>query len=351
MIKANGTPPPCGVAIDGRTTSRVRSCPLCGAAQARQLLRTDQRSTTGEQYRIVECVECSLRYTRPFPTREELEDLYKDDYIIYHTVVDTPSATTWRQRAVDFLTSLFVRSLMWDRRRALTGRSPGRILDVGCGNGDFLAFLRRHGWDVYGTEFSAAACEMARARGIKVHQGSLTSSGYPDEYFDVVTLWHVLEHVEYPASELAEARRLLRDDGLLIVEVPNSACLTFRLCKERWFLLEVPQHVQHFTPATLDRILRQAAMCPVYRQNLRCWNFHTDFYSFLNTLRLRERLGIRHFSTDFARASVVSKGLFAAVAFPLSLLSLPYSVLTTLISRNAPIITVAARKVPTLRSS
>ena len=332
-----------GCASSGGT----RPCPLCGTTDATELLETGVRSITGETYRVVQCSECDLRYTRPLPVPDELEAVYGQDYIIYHSVATT-ARRPWRLN-VDALTSLYMQTLFWDRRRALLGRRPGRLLDVGCGTGDFLLTLKQRGWNVCGTEFSDAACAMARARGIPVEQAELASVGFPDRYFDVVTLWHVLEHLEDPFATLAEVRRILRDDGLLIVEVPNSACLAFRLCKKDWFMLEVPQHVQHFTPHTLRSLLQRAGFEPVYRQNLRFWNFHIDFYSFLNALRLRERFNIRYFSKDFARAPWRSKLLFAALAGPLALLSLPYSVLTTLLTGNAEIVTMTAHKTEPIR--
>jgi SAM-dependent methyltransferase len=227
----------------------------------------------------------------------------------------------------------------------LLDRRQGRVLDVGCGNGDFLATLARRGWHVSGTDLSAVACDQARGKGIVTHEGPLTEANLPATDFDVITLWHVLEHLPDPTVELAEARRLLRDDGLLVLEVPNSGTPTFRLCGKDWVCLDVPRHLQHFTPPTLQQLLRQAGFAPVRRQNLHLWDFTYAYYSFMKRFGFFERLGIHYFSTDFSRASNMAKARFLLCALPIALLSLPYSVLTTLLTGNGETITITARKV------
>jgi SAM-dependent methyltransferase len=231
------------------------------------------------------------------------------------------------------------------RRRALLGRHPGRVLDVGCGDGDFLADLRRLGWEGYGTEFSEVACELTRARGINVRQGSLRSAGFPDRFFDVVTIWHVLEHLPEPAAELAEARRILRDDGLLVLEVPNSGCLTFQLCQERWWPLDIPRHLQHFTPATLARLLDRSGFTSLRRQNFHYADVALATISFINRLGLIGRLeGDHYFVTDYRRATLAAKARFLLLGPVIGLLSLPYSVIITLLTRNSETVTVTASK-------
>jgi len=284
---------------------------------------------------MVECVNCALRYTRPLPTKQELAKLYGQDFYVSN------SPRLW---SGDFLRILFQRSVFWQHHRALLGKRPGRALDLGCGNGDFLATLKRRGWEVYGTEFSSAACELARAKGVRVHQGDLVSANFPAQSFDVITLWHVFEHLPDPLAELAEVRRILRDDGLLVIEVPNSGCLTLRLSKQGWYPLDVPRHLQHYTPATLQRLLREAGFATAHQQNFHHWDFTYAFYSYMNRLKILERLGIGYFSTNYKQAALAQKALFLALGVPVALLCLPYSVIITLLSGNSETVTVTARK-------
>jgi SAM-dependent methyltransferase len=142
-------------------------------------------------------------------------------------------------------------------------RAAGRpgdlaILDVGCGDGQLLAKLRRPGWRLAGLEPDAACAERVRARlGIDVRRGVLRDRLF-DPPFDVVTMVHVLEHVPDPAGDLLEVRRLLGPGGVLIVEVPACDSYGFALARHRWFGLDLPRHLTHFSTATLRRIVERA---------------------------------------------------------------------------------------------
>jgi len=314
----------------------VRACPLCGAREAQVLLETGKHSPAGEPYRVVTCRECHLRYTRPLPTVRELTELYGQTY--YGN--DKPGLLSWHSARL-----LLHRSVLWGRRQALLGRPPGRVLDVGCGDGDFLASLKRRGWEVFGTDFSSPACELARSKGITAHQGELAGANFPANYFDVVTLWHSLEHVPDPVAELAEVRRVLRNDGLLVIEVPDSGCLTFRLCGERWFPLGAPGHLQHFTATTLQRLLDRSGFTPLRQQNFHHLDFTLSLMSFMDRLSVLGHLkGNHYFVSDYKRANLASKALFLALGLLIGLLSLPYSMVAALLSGNSETVTITARK-------
>lgn len=335
-LSRSASPRPVAASGSVDTTDRPRSCPLCGATEAAILLDAGQRTPEGEGYRVVSCARCDLRYTRPHPTEGELAALYRQEYYAPRK----PRLLSW-----DALRLVLHHVVLWQRRSALLDRRPGRVLDVGCGDGNFLASLKRRGWAVHGTDFSAAACELARGKGIAVQQGPLASAGFPDDFFDVVSLWHVLEHLSEPLAELAEIRRILRDDGLLVVEVPDSASATLRLCRERWFPLDVPRHLQHFTPATLEELLRRAGFVPLHRQHFHYLDFALAFISFVDRLGLLGRLsGTQYFFTDYRRATRGGRARFLALGLPLALLSLPYSVVTTLLTGHGEQLTLTARK-------
>lgn len=334
--------------------SESRACPLCGGTANRPFLKTDARSSSGERYTVVTCGACSLRYTDPLPTDEELTRLYEDEYYeyAYDRTDDDRRQGDERKAAIRnvglfsirSLTHLFKTVLFAERRRALLGRRPGRVLDVGCGNGDFLQSLKRRGWEVHGVEYSAEAAELARAKGIAVYRGELTGAAFPESFFDVVTLWHVTEHLPHPLTELAEVRRILRDDGLLVLEVPNSDCLTRKLCGARWSQLDVPRHLQHFTPKTLEQALSYAGFASIHRRNFHVFDFNLVFYTFIAWLGISRLSGIRYFSTDFQRASHGSRALFLALGLPIAFFSLPYSVFEAKVGGNGENVTITAKK-------
>ena len=317
--------------------SALRACPGCSWDGARPLLRTSKKTPSGEFYQVVVCTRCDLRYTQPIPAEDELANLYPETYYV-------SNRSNWL--SADVLRRAFEHSVQWRHRQALLRRPPGRILDVGCGSGNFLAALHSKGWEVYATEFSDAAVAMARNRGITVHQGSVEDARYSDDFFDAISMWHVLEHVPAPRETLDELRRILKPDGLLVVEVPDSASLTFRLCGDSWMGLDIPRHLQHFTPTTLVRILNDAGFTPVYRQTFHHWDFLVAFNSFLSRLGVLDRLGVHYFSTDFKSAPLRAQGLFLLLGLSVGPLCIAYTVIMALLAGRSETLTVSSRKTP-----
>lgn len=140
--------------------------------------------------------------------------------------------------------------------RCLAGRTR-RILEIGCGDGNFLATLRRAGWDVHGQEVSAdTAAIVERRHGIPVTTERLEAVR-SDRPFPAVAAYHVLEHVYHPAAWLQHVRRLLEPDGLLHLQVPNGASLTRRFSGDVWPALVFPQHVYFYEPGSLQSLLER----------------------------------------------------------------------------------------------
>ena len=284
-----------------------RPCPLCGAGGVRPVLETAARSAQGAPYRVVACTDCGLRYTRPLPTPDEFLALYPTDYHVRN------SPRLWSR---DFARVLLERWVMSERRRCIAGIPPGRVLDVGCGNGAFLASLRDHGWDVQGTDTSATACELTRAKGVPAHHGELRGAGFPAASFDVVTLFHVLEHLPEPLAELVEVRRVLRPEGRLVVHVPDNDSVTLRLCGARWLPLDVPRHLQHYTHESLRQTLARAGFTIVRERRGQPTDVAASFYSFLRCPLPPERGHIRYYAKDYKSASLAARVRFLAVGLP-----------------------------------
>jgi len=163
----------------------------------------------------------------------------------------------------------------WDTLRRLSRLSltadPGtRLLDVGCGVGGFLRAVRDQcGAQVCGVDTNERCRAFAaEVYGIDVDVGELSEQGYADASFDVVTAWHVLEHVWDPAAELAELARITRPGGLLVLEVPCPSWIG-RLFRGRWVFLQAPTHLHHFAPGALCGLLEAAGFEPV--QVVRPW--------------------------------------------------------------------------------
>jgi SAM-dependent methyltransferase len=144
------------------------------------------------------------------------------------------------------------------RLRELRDVATGRLLDVGCGKGRFLAAARDAGWQVLGVEFSPTSAAAARlAHGVDVVSGDFLEAPLEGD-FDVITMWHVLEHLPDPAAAIGRAAELLRPGGRLVVSVPNVDSLQARLGGERWFHLDLPRHLFHFGPRSLSAMVGRA---------------------------------------------------------------------------------------------
>jgi 2-polyprenyl-3-methyl-5-hydroxy-6-metoxy-1,4-benzoquinol methylase len=136
----------------------------------------------------------------------------------------------------------------------------GRALDIGCGNGAHLMYLHSLGWEVTGFDLQDNTDPVVRAAGIPVLTGSLDALHVLRGFFDVVSMWHVLEHLHDPVAELTRVRKLLSPNGALVVEVPNSGSVAARLLGCRWHQWDLPRHLSHFTPRTLARVLALAGL-------------------------------------------------------------------------------------------
>ena len=160
-------------------------------------------------------------------------------------------------RKMSGLSRLLELLFLRERRLAVERhKRPGSLLDVGCGTGEFLRTMAAAGWAVSGVEPSEAAAGCARE--FTVHRGGLADAGFGPGAFDAVTLWQVLEHLPDLPGELGRIRAGLKDDGVLIISVPNIRSLQAAAGGRVWFHLDLPRHRWQFSPETLARLLDQA---------------------------------------------------------------------------------------------
>jgi SAM-dependent methyltransferase len=150
------------------------------------------------------------------------------------------------------------RNTMDAEARHLHAVPNGRLLDVGCGSGDWLLTMRGFGWQVQGMDFDENAVKAARQNGLDVGCGSLEQQEYPDNSFDAVTLNHVIEHVPDPVGTLAECARILKPGGKLVVLTPNSSSLGHSVFKQNWRGLEPPRHLHIFSNRSMRLLLARA---------------------------------------------------------------------------------------------
>jgi 2-polyprenyl-3-methyl-5-hydroxy-6-metoxy-1,4-benzoquinol methylase len=228
------------------------ACDLCGAQEPEMLLESSRLDGP-----LVRCRECGLVYVG---RRARDFTFAAADAATSHALSQRVDALELVDRTVEDAEEPLRRLGFEDRvarlRRHVTS---GKLLDVGCANGDFLRAAEAAGFDVEGVEPEPTSSERARGRGLRVATATLTEAAYPAERFDAVTMLHVLEHVHSPREMLAEVHRILSPGGVVAVEMPTIDSIWFRLLRSRWRQL-IPDHYYFFTAGTLERALGNAGL-------------------------------------------------------------------------------------------
>lgn len=236
----------------------VSHCELCGHSQTKDV---DKKG------HIMQCKNCGLRFVSPRPTQDDISKLYDRNYT---------SCPGWGKIKPEA-------QLIYERRFKFLERfvREGKILDVGAGLGEFLSCAKKTSrWQCSGTETSRYVIEFAKKEfGITLSFGQLEYLTYPENFFDVVCFWHVLEHLPYPSRALKETKRILKDDGFLFIAVPNDSWLGRRHFFKNAFKKTVNRlpikkklklkrmypeieeegnkHLFYFTPRTLTKLLNK----------------------------------------------------------------------------------------------
>jgi 2-polyprenyl-3-methyl-5-hydroxy-6-metoxy-1,4-benzoquinol methylase len=240
-------------------------CLLCGSRNSSPLVEAPDSTAggTGLWFAVVQCQDCGLCFTSPRPNIDTIGQFYPAVYRPHQTrharkSRREQSQQRWQRRGYG---RTFARMLFGSEQRtdAFDARGKGRLLDFGCGGGAFLAQMRDQNWQVTGLDISTAAVQRVRWElGLRALVGTLPHPDLRPSSFDVITMWHSLEHVHSPLEVLREAHRILVPGGRLVVAVPNIDSLPFRWFGSAWYGLDLPRHLTHFAPWTLQAMLESA---------------------------------------------------------------------------------------------
>lgn len=247
-------------------------CNFCGQSRFK-ILEEDQTP-----FKVLKCQNCSLVFVYPQSEPGELKDHYDEGYYSEWIYAEKKK-----------------RLKMWSKRLNLLEkhRDGGMLLDVGCGEGTFLKQAQGRGWRVSGTELSSYAAKYAsNVLGTDVFCGELEDAKYPDHSFDVVTMWHVLEHVSDPIKYLLEVHRILNSKGLMVIAVPNVNDLfiqiAYRIIKRRKLKLfskdEKELHLYHFSAKTIKGYLEKTGF--------ECLQLSPDFGIISNSKKLINMISV-----------------------------------------------------------
>ena len=266
-------------------------CDCCGGSNREPIYKVPEEHTgNGSQYiwNLVRCKDCGLVYLNPRPNENIIGEFYPEHYYAHEEFDSTLSRRNWlrlqglkgklgyRDRSnitKRILGSILSPLICWNIDVVVPYVENGKLLDIGCGNGERFCWMQEFGWDIYGVEPDKNACLWAAKRGIKVSNTDLVGAAHPEGFFDVIILNHVLEHLHHPQRTLRECNRILKRDGLLIVDVPNFGGYDSRFFWEAWNALMLPQHLYHFTEETLTNILNKSGFSVISRRNKYFYSF------------------------------------------------------------------------------
>ncbi|MBL7196676.1 MAG: class I SAM-dependent methyltransferase [Candidatus Omnitrophica bacterium] len=233
--------------------SNYVNCNLCGQNNFR-ILQNDGL------FKVVKCKNCGLIYTNPQPEQGRLFEYYdKNSHLLWLEKQSPEEKKSWERR--------FKKVQKIRVKKIQNFKKAGVLLDVGCGCGYFLNEAKSNGWDVHGVDICESAVGYAKnVFGIDVFKGELKNANFPDNFFDVVTFWHILEHTFDPLGNLVQARRILKPNGILVVATPNVrnyiykiAYMVFKLKLSGIASQAVRKvHLYHFSVNTLKKIIQKA---------------------------------------------------------------------------------------------
>jgi SAM-dependent methyltransferase len=218
----------------------VIDCPLCGGPESFPLHQEGS-------FQMVRCSSCQFIYLNPRPTSEFLLRFYQD-----YLPENGSSIKAWQR----MMEPVFKKAANLIQQY----KEKGELLDVGSGFGFFLSEMKNRGWDVTGIEISQKAMDYSRnVFGLTIHPGPMEKIGFPDNYFDAVTGFYVIEHLPYPMAFLRECHRILKPGGLLLLRYPHTTPIKNLLqifgIKNR--LYDLPAHLSDFSPKMIQRCLER----------------------------------------------------------------------------------------------
>lgn len=228
------------------------ACPSCGAQSFSTYLTVKDHFLSKEEFRLEHCDSCALVFTNPRPALDRIGDYYKSEEYVSHS----STKKGFVNKVYNWVRSYTLKKKI-DLLNELTNGK--QLLDIGAGTGHFLSKAKESGFDVLGLEPDEDARKVAFSEnGIELKDLSLLHN--LDQSFDVISMWHVLEHVYNLQEDLTKIVSLVKQDGVLIIAVPNYTSFDARYYREYWAAYDVPRHLYHFSPKSIIPLVESKGM-------------------------------------------------------------------------------------------
>ncbi len=229
---------------------QITNCPVCQNNTFENYLEVQDYTVSQEKFQIVTCKSCGFKFTNPRPNQNEISKYYKAESYISHTNTSK---------------GLIAKIYHTVRRYTLKGKlnlinnlypAKGKLLDVGCGTGMFLNEARENGWKVNGIEPDSGARQIAEEINKATIKTEILSS-FQNEQFNIITMWHVLEHVHLLNETVEWLKERLSENGSLIIAVPNHESKDAEIYQAQWAAYDVPRHLYHFSQKSIKQLFEQ----------------------------------------------------------------------------------------------
>lgn len=214
------------------------------------VLKVKDHSVSGEVFELWLDEQFEILVTHPQPSLEKLPSYYESEDYISHT----DGRRTLFEKLYHFIKGIALKKKL---NLVNSISTKGSILDIGAGTGEFLLTCKNDGWHVTGIEPSERAKQIAHQKGIGMEESLANLADYS---FDVITMWHVLEHVPNLEQQLKELKRLLKPNGVLLVAVPNYKSYDAKVYQEYWAAYDVPIHLWHFSKNAISKLFALQSM-------------------------------------------------------------------------------------------
>lgn len=232
----------------------IKNCPICDSVSFSNYLNVQDYTVSNKEFTIQQCNKCDFLLTNPRPAEDEIGPYYESkEYISHH------------DESKDFISKVYksVRDYTLKQKlKFINSLRPtkGSILDIGCGTGNFLQTMKTDGWQISGTEPDSGARNVAGSRvGVAINS-SINDPFFEHKQYDVITLWHVLEHIHQLNDTVDWLKKHLKEDGRIIIAVPNPQSADAVKYGRFWAAYDVPRHLYHFTKRSMANLMEKHAM-------------------------------------------------------------------------------------------